>query len=564
MLSAFCTKVPETTSVSEVDFSSYSLASTVSPTLSNLSATDCSPLVLRNSDKSHHCELENSNLLSYLRRLMLGTSTFQFRRFQDAEVDEDAHTVVTYISLGTSTPLPQRHMKDDGVEKNETLAKCLVTRKRRQKSPKKRHVSWKDLEAGSLEKSSVFNRHSMYLPSLDEIKLDNEERARRRHSYTEANNFVYSLPYVPHLPKSTLQPHQNLQKQQQKQQQLPSTAASMVPNDGVNFDERKARYKLQLRHFKHRRRYSDWYFTLYEFDKPENPEESLALDSHLFDTILSRLHGIYALSLNSAFDPKSNSNQNPPARLCFERLPELPAVANINNSSSRRHHRRQRHWDSRFIDNPSSNCLSCISFGMFDSSSPHNPGQLFCPERDLFGGIGSFYCQGCGRNMTGGSSLASVAGSSGSEQRPEFCYSMTRSVEFYRFTRTIQLQRHNERTNESRRRHRTSPNQPNPTSKAPHERICRAPKRSRHRSSREGHHLRESVSVPPSQPLAHSPPRTETASTATPQARNSIREKHKKVRRVMHKRMSQQRVADWLVATHGNQTAACSPPLIVF
>lgn len=118
------------------------------------------------------------------------------------------------------------------------------------------------------------------------------------------------------------------------------------------------------------------------------------------------------------------------------------------------------------------------------------------------------------------------------------------------------------RATESRRRHRTSPSQPNPTSKAPHDRICRAPKRSRHRSSGR-HHPRESVSVPPLHSLPHSPLIADATSTA-PHMRYSIREKRKRVRRVMHKRMSQQRVADWLVSTHGNQAAACTSPLFVF
>lgn len=119
----------------------------------------------------------------------------------------------------------------------------------------------------------------MYLPSLDEIKLDNEEQARRRHSYTEANDLNYTLPRIPQ-PSSispSIPPHQNLQKQlnqQHQQYQRPSITVPSIPNEGNDFDERKERYKVQLRHYKHRRRYSDWYFTLYEFDKPENPEVS--------------------------------------------------------------------------------------------------------------------------------------------------------------------------------------------------------------------------------------------------------------------------------------------------
>ena len=171
------------------------------------------------------------------------------------------------------------------------------------------------------------------------------------------------------------------------------------------------------------------------------------MDSHLFETILSRLHGIYALSLNSVFDP--NNNQRP-ARLCFERLPELPLPTSRRQASRQ----RRRRCVSRYIDVPTasstSSCVSCISFGMFDSTSPHNPGQLFCPETTNGSGGGggplrSLYCHGCGRNMTGGSSLVSVAGSVESSRHLEMCYSMMRSVEFYRFTRTIQLQKSNQR-----------------------------------------------------------------------------------------------------------------------
>ncbi|KAM3181561.1 hypothetical protein ACTXT7_014131 [Hymenolepis weldensis] len=282
MLSALCTKVPETISLSE----SPTLTPSATSTLSDFSFNDSTPLLLQNAEKSHNSDLENSSLLAHLRRLMLGTSaSFQFRRLQDNEMEEDARTVVTYISLGASTPLHQRHMnyqqpKDvcSTEAKNEVQSKVFAKPTRRQKSPKKLHVSWKGPESEMTEKKNAFNRHSMYLPSLDEIKLVNEEQARRRHSYTEANDLNYTLPRIPQpspiLP--SIPPHQNLQKQlnqQHQQYQRPSITVPSIPNEGNNFDERKERYKVQLRHYKHRRRYSDWYFTLYEFDKPENPEE---------------------------------------------------------------------------------------------------------------------------------------------------------------------------------------------------------------------------------------------------------------------------------------------------
>ncbi|KAL5964524.1 hypothetical protein TSMEX_007763 [Taenia solium] len=541
MLSGLCSKVPLTTSGSESDYNSpSSSSSSTSSTISRLSVTDSVPLVVPHPEKpppqTHHGEGENWSLLTHLRRLVLGSSTFQFRRLQDADVEEDAHTVVTYISLGASTPLQQRHADTNPTSGNADGSQAVP---RRQKSPKKRHVTWKDLEAEASIEKEVPNRHSLYLPSLTEVKME-ENKVRRRHSYTEENGKESQIPFptplvAPSPPPPPLQP------------QPPGYS------NGGSFDERKARYKLQLRHFKRRRRYSDWFFTLYEFDKPTNPEESLALDNHLFETILSRLHGIYALSLNSAFDP--NSNQKP-ARLCFERLPELPTT----RRHQQRQHRRRR-CDIRLVDNSSSSCVSCISFSMFDSTSPHNPGQLFCPERDVgCGGPGrSFYCHGCGRNMTGGSSLVSVAGSADSSQRPEVCYSMTRSVEFYRFTRTIQWQKpsHNQ-PSECRRRHRASPNQHHSTPQSTRERMYRAPKRSCRRSTAR-RRPREAVSVPPTQPAAQSTP----IQSQQPR-RSSAQEKRKKVRRVMHKRMSQQRVADWLVATHGGQDGGCTAPLIVF
>ena len=166
----------------------------------------------------------------------------------------------------------------------------------------------------------------------------------------------------------------------------------------------------------------------------------MALDCHIFETIISRLHGIYALSLNSIFDP--NTNQKPPARLCFERLPKLTMPSAITCKETplrrRREPRRtsyQKHKSclGRFVESPSSRCNSCISFGMFDSSSPCNPGQLFCPVKQ----VSACACSVCGRNLTSGSSLISVAGSSesGLEKRHELCYSMTRSMQFCRLTR---------------------------------------------------------------------------------------------------------------------------------
>ncbi|VDM30860.1 unnamed protein product [Hydatigera taeniaeformis] len=544
MLSSLCSKVPLTTSGSESDYnssSSSSSSSSTSSTISHLSVTDSVPLVLPHTEKpppqSRHSGGENLSLLAHLRRLVLSSSTFQFQRLQDADVEEDAHTVVTYISLGASTPLQQRHTDTNPISVNADSSQAVS---RRQKSPKKRHVTWKDLEAEASIEKEVPNRHSLYLPSLVEMKME-EDKVHRRHSYTGENREEDGIPFPPPLQPPPPPPPPPLQSQ------LPGYG------EGGNFDERKARYKLQLRHFKRRRRYSDWFFTLYEFDKPTNPEESLALDSHLFETILSRLHGIYALSLNSVFDP--NSNQKP-ARLRFERLSKLPTA---RRHQQRQHRRRQ--CDSRFEDSSSSSCVSCISFSMFDSTSPHNPGQLFCPDRNVgCSGPGrSFYCHECGRNMTGGSSLVSVAGSADSGQRPEVCYSMTRSVEFYRFTRTIKWQKLNRnQPSERRRRHRASPNQHQSTPQLTRERVCRAPKRSRRRSIAH-RHPREAVSVPPTQSKAQP-----TAAQSHQPRWSSAQEKRKKVRRVIHKRMSQQRVADWLVATHGGQAGSCTTPLIVF
>lgn len=98
----------------------------------------------------------------------------------------------------------------------------------------------------------VSNRHSLHLPSLSEVKME-ENKVRRRHSYTGESGEENKVPFPSPLVASPPPP---------PKPQPPGYSY------GGNFDERKARYKLQLRHFKRRRRYSDWFFTLYEFDKP--------------------------------------------------------------------------------------------------------------------------------------------------------------------------------------------------------------------------------------------------------------------------------------------------------
>ena len=106
----------------------------------------------------------------------------------------------------------------------------------------------------------------MHLPSLEEGGIA-EDKARRRHSYTGANEFAFHPPFLPSTPPAPPPQSNHPANQQQQQQQQ-----AKVTRESNDFDEKKARYKLQLRHFRHRRRYSDWFFTLYEFDKPENPE----------------------------------------------------------------------------------------------------------------------------------------------------------------------------------------------------------------------------------------------------------------------------------------------------
>ena len=147
MFAGLCSKAQLTPPGGESEYSSSS-----SSTILQASVTDSSPLVLSSPGESLN-EPENLSLLSHLRRLVLGSSTFQFRRFQDAEVEEDARTVVTYLSLGASTPLQQRQTDSKTKESTEgeraVIPRCLVNRAQRQKSPKKRHVSWKDLETGT-------------------------------------------------------------------------------------------------------------------------------------------------------------------------------------------------------------------------------------------------------------------------------------------------------------------------------------------------------------------------------------------------------------------------------
>ncbi|VDD76440.1 unnamed protein product [Mesocestoides corti] len=227
----------------------------------------------------------------------------------------------------------------------------------------------------------------------------------------------------------------------------------------------------------------------------------------------------------------------------------------------------------------SASSVSCISFGMFDSVSPHNPGQLFCPEgmpvSRAVGYSPSFYCYGCGRNMTTGSSLSSVAGSPpeslvGSRQRPKVCYSFTRSVEFYRSTRatrrayvcpgvrrSLSYQSH---ATETRRRQSSSPITHRPMLTA--EPVCRASKVLRRQSvkprcrRRRQRRTTEAVSTSAAasrMPFWSSTPMPLSSSDALQTGRS---DREKRFRRIFHKRLGQQRVADWLQTSQNFQSNA--------
>ncbi|VDD83513.1 unnamed protein product [Mesocestoides corti] len=388
MLSSLCYKGLVTPIGSELEYS------TSTSTTSRRSSSDFVPLVVprkpvrRRRRKSLLPQVEalehqsyGLKFLSHLEKLVAGPPTssgFNFRRLPELAVaggdDDDSRTVVTYISLGASTPRQQRRSDHAIPDVAGIVTRSSVDCIRKPKSLKKRHITY---------------RHSLYLPPMEPHA---PEVTNRRHSYTSA--------------------------EEDKVQQSPAIRQHTIAS--ADLDEKKARYKLQLQR---RRRYNNWFFTLYEFDKPANPEASYIL--------LSRLKRITTLQSGKfySFNICLRLRGLSPASEDRRRLDRLFAYSRLNSDSA-----------------SSTSSVSCISFGMFDSVSPHNPGQLFCPEgmrvSRAVGYAPSFYCYGCGRNMTTGSSLSSVAGSPteslvGSRQRPEVCYSFTRSAEFYRSTRAI-------------------------------------------------------------------------------------------------------------------------------
>uniref|UniRef100_A0A5K3FK28 DUF4797 domain-containing protein n=1 Tax=Mesocestoides corti TaxID=53468 RepID=A0A5K3FK28_MESCO len=358
MLSSLCYKGLVTPIGSELEYS------TSTSTTSRRSSSDFVPLVVprkpvrRRRRKSLLPQVEalehqsyGLKFLSHLEKLVAGPPTssgFNFRRLPELAVaggdDDDSRTVVTYISLGASTPRQQRRSDHAIPDVAGIVTRSSVDCIRKPKSLKKRHVSWKDLEPNHSEEKITY-RHSLYLPPMEPHA---PEVTNRRHSYTSA--------------------------EEDKVQQSPAIRQHTIAS--ADLDEKKA------------------------------------------------------------------SSPHKPTRLCFERLRGLSPA-----SEDRRRLDRLFAYSRLNSDSASStSSVSCISFGMFDSVSPHNPGQLFCPEgmrvSRAVGYAPSFYCYGCGRNMTTGSSLSSVAGSPteslvGSRQRPEVCYSFTRSAEFYRSTRAI-------------------------------------------------------------------------------------------------------------------------------
>lgn len=167
MLSSFCSKDQGTPSC--IDTGS-SLSSSI---YGSPSQSDSTPLMMSQIENFHHRgAFEPTSILTNLQRFMLKTSSFQFRRLQDADAEEDTHTVVTYISVGASTPLQQRRTKCKYFGREfvrleypqlDVVPRCLVNPAARQghKTPKKMHVSWKDTGTGTLLQMVGLNFHSM-------------------------------------------------------------------------------------------------------------------------------------------------------------------------------------------------------------------------------------------------------------------------------------------------------------------------------------------------------------------------------------------------------------------
>nr|VZI27903.1 unnamed protein product [Spirometra erinaceieuropaei] len=220
--------------------------------------------------------------------------------------EEETRTVVTYISLTDQHPqadpngCPLTDEREVQLDKGGgefsasgqyvlTSAKSSRLRIPGRHSEQKRHISWKDLALGAAVTEGSVRRMlvSPVLPTTDAGDLEIENKGSGRRTASGLNS-----------------DHQQTHPEPQGR---PTFSCSAELNSQLTMTPREDRHRMQIQQIKRliasQRRCHKWFFTLYEFDKPENAEETAKLESSLFDIIINRLHWIYALSVSDLFIP---------------------------------------------------------------------------------------------------------------------------------------------------------------------------------------------------------------------------------------------------------------------
>ncbi|BHF77396.1 hypothetical protein SprV_0602050100 [Sparganum proliferum] len=218
--------------------------------------------------------------------------------------EEETRTVVTYISLTDQHPQADPNgcpltdgrevQLDGGGGEFNASGQYVLTRAKSSRlripgrhSEQKRHISWKDLALGAaVTEGSV--RGILVSPVLPTTNAGDQEiettKGGRRRTASGLNSGH-------HL----------------ESQGRPTFSCSTELTSQLTRTPREDRHRMQIQQIKRliasQRRCHKWFFTLYEFDKPENAEETAKLESSLFDIIINRLHWIYALSVSDLFIP---------------------------------------------------------------------------------------------------------------------------------------------------------------------------------------------------------------------------------------------------------------------
>uniref|UniRef100_A0A0V0JB27 Uncharacterized protein n=3 Tax=Schistocephalus solidus TaxID=70667 RepID=A0A0V0JB27_SCHSO len=217
--------------------------------------------------------------------------------------EEETRTVVTYISLTDQNPQAESkgcHLLEgklkQGSEGVRAGGKCVLanTKGVRLRIParheeQQQHIRWKDLALEArVAEGSV--RQMLVSPSLPTTCVGDQKRGIEGSKRCISSDLT-NKHHKAHLGSAR---RSNFTCPAELNSQLTTTP-------------REDRHRMQIQQIKRliasQRRCHKWFFTLYEFDKPENAEETAKLESSLFDIIINRLHWIYALSVSDLFIP---------------------------------------------------------------------------------------------------------------------------------------------------------------------------------------------------------------------------------------------------------------------